>query len=48
MDLSLETRTEGDWTVIEVGGEIDVYTAPKLREALLSFPWSFPWFLPGV
>ena len=35
MDLSLETRTEGDWTVIEVGGEIDVYTAPKLREALV-------------
>jgi anti-sigma B factor antagonist len=35
VDLSLETRTEGDWTVIEVGGEIDVYTAPKLREALV-------------
>ncbi|MBA2639363.1 MAG: STAS domain-containing protein [Nocardioidaceae bacterium] len=35
MDLSLETRTEGDWTVIAVGGEIDVYTAPKLREALV-------------
>ena len=35
MDLSLQTRNEGDWTVIEVGGEIDVYTAPKLREALV-------------
>jgi len=35
VDLSLETRTEGDWTVIAVGGEIDVYTAPKLREALV-------------
>src|SRR6187200_3458531 len=35
VDLSLDTRTEGDWTVIEVGGEIDVYTAPKLREALV-------------
>jgi anti-sigma B factor antagonist len=35
VDLSLETRNEGDWTVIAVGGEIDVYTAPKLREALV-------------
>ena len=35
MDLSLETRNEGDWTVVSVGGEIDVYTAPKLREALV-------------
>ena len=35
MDLSLSTRTEGDRTIVEVGGEIDVYTAPKLREALV-------------
>lgn len=35
MDLSLETRSEGDWTIVSVGGEIDVYTAPKLREALV-------------
>lgn len=35
MDLSLSTRTEGERTVIEVGGEIDVYTAPKLREQLV-------------
>ena len=35
MDLSLATRTEGDRTVVEVGGEIDVYTAPKLREQLV-------------
>ena len=34
MDLSLETRQEGDRTIIEVGGEIDVYTAPKLRECI--------------
>jgi anti-sigma B factor antagonist len=32
VDLSLETRQENDYTVLEVGGEIDVYTAPKLRE----------------
>ncbi len=34
MDLSLETRQENDHTIIEVGGEIDVYTAPKLRECI--------------
>src|ERR1700739_3942381 len=35
VDLSLSTRTIGDRTVVEVGGEIDVYTAPKLREQLV-------------
>ncbi len=39
MDLSLSTRTEsgaaGDRTIVVVGGEIDVYTAPKLREQLI-------------
>ena len=35
MDLSLSTRTEGDRTIVKVGGEIDVYTAPKLREQLI-------------
>jgi anti-sigma B factor antagonist len=35
VDLSLVTRTEGDKTVIAVGGEIDVYTAPKLREQIV-------------
>jgi anti-sigma B factor antagonist len=35
VDLSLASRTEGDRTVVSVGGEIDVYTAPKLREQLI-------------
>ncbi len=34
MDLSLETRDEDGRTIIEVGGEIDVYTAPKLRDKI--------------
>ena len=34
MDLSLETRREGGRTIIEVGGEIDVYTAPRLRDKI--------------
>jgi anti-sigma B factor antagonist len=35
MELSLQTRTVADRTVLEVGGEIDVYTAPRLKERLL-------------
>jgi anti-sigma B factor antagonist len=35
VDLSLETRHEDGHTIIEVGGEIDVYTAPKLRECIV-------------
>jgi anti-sigma B factor antagonist len=35
VDLSLDTRELGGCTVIEVGGEIDVYTAPKLRESIV-------------
>ena len=34
MDLSLDTRQVGDRTVVTVGGEIDVYTAPKLRDKI--------------
>lgn len=35
MDLTLSTRAEAGRTVVAVGGEIDVYTAPKLREQLV-------------
>jgi anti-sigma B factor antagonist len=35
MELSLTTRTVGEHTVLEVGGEVDVYTAPRLRERLI-------------
>lgn len=34
MDLTLSTRSQDGRTVVEVAGEIDVYTAPKLREQL--------------
>ncbi|MFD1824588.1 MULTISPECIES: STAS domain-containing protein [Mumia] len=34
MDLSLETRALDGFRIVEVAGEIDVYTAPRLREAL--------------
>lgn len=34
MDLSVTSREQGGRTVVEVSGEIDVYTAPVLRERL--------------
>ena len=34
MDLTLATREVGGRTVVAVGGEIDVYTAPKLRDKI--------------
>src|SRR3982751_5804221 len=34
VELSVTSRQEGTRTVIAVGGEIDVYTAPSLRERL--------------
>ena len=35
MELSLATRTIAEHAVLEVGGEVDVYTAPRLRERLV-------------
>lgn len=35
MDLSLSSTSVGDRTVVAVGGEIDVYTAPRLRDHLV-------------
>lgn len=35
MDLSLDVRTERGIPVLEVSGEVDIYTAPKLREKLV-------------
>ncbi|MBC7630286.1 STAS domain-containing protein [Aeromicrobium sp.] len=36
MELALTSRTVEAFEIIEVGGEIDVYTAPKLREAIVA------------
>jgi anti-sigma B factor antagonist len=30
----VETRTQGGWTVISVGGELDLYTAPQLQDVV--------------
>ncbi|MGH8878762.1 MAG: STAS domain-containing protein [Stackebrandtia sp.] len=34
MELTISTRTDGPFTVVQVGGEIDMFTATELREAL--------------
>ena len=35
MDLGFEVDQHGDYTVLAVRGEVDVYTAPRLRERLI-------------
>jgi anti-sigma B factor antagonist len=34
VDLSISPRSEDPHTIVEVVGELDVYTAPRLRERL--------------
>jgi anti-sigma B factor antagonist len=34
LGLSINTETEGEATVVHAGGDLDVYTAPRLKEAL--------------
>ncbi len=35
MDLRVDVTERDGWSVLQVGGEIDVATAPRLREQLL-------------
>ena len=32
MDLVLENRTTGPWTLVRVAGELDLHTSPRLRD----------------
>src|SRR5437667_12476306 len=34
--VDVASRHEGDWTVVTVKGEIDLYSSPRLREAVLA------------
>ena len=36
MELNLQSETHDSHTVVTVAGEIDVYTAPKLRERIVA------------
>lgn len=33
-DLLLQTSQTGDWTVVEVRGEVDLYSAPRLKSVI--------------
>src|SRR6266540_7003767 len=35
MNLELDTESRGDHSVVSLRGEIDVYTAPRLRQTLI-------------
>jgi anti-sigma B factor antagonist len=34
VDLEMETGANGDWMVLTVGGEVDLNTAPQLKERI--------------
>jgi anti-sigma B factor antagonist len=34
MELNLESRLHGSWTILRVGGELDLHTSPVLQERL--------------
>jgi anti-sigma B factor antagonist len=36
MDLQIETRATGATQIIEVKGEVDLYTSPKMREQIFT------------
>lgn len=40
MDLSLESRSQDAWTVVEVAGELDLHTSPALRDRVLELSGS--------
>lgn len=35
MELSLESRTQGSWTIVQIAGELDLHTSPRVRERVL-------------
>lgn len=36
IDLTVEITSKDPWTIVSVAGEIDLFTAPKLREQFLA------------
>ena len=34
MDLTIETRPSGSWTILQVAGELDLHTSPALRDRI--------------
>jgi anti-sigma B factor antagonist len=35
MDLVVQPEARGDWAILTVSGEVDVFTAPKLHEGIV-------------
>jgi anti-sigma B factor antagonist len=35
MDLQFDTEVKGQWALLAVSGEVDLYTAPQLRERIV-------------
>jgi anti-sigma B factor antagonist len=35
IELRLDTRQDGTWAILEVAGEVDLFTAPSLRERIV-------------
>jgi anti-sigma B factor antagonist len=35
IDIRLQSEKKGDWSVLHVGGEVDLFTAPKVKEQIL-------------
>lgn len=34
VDLAIESRNENGWAVLQVRGEVDLYTSPQLRDGI--------------
>lgn len=35
IDFSVDSREQGAWSIVSVAGEVDLYTAPRLRERII-------------
>jgi anti-sigma B factor antagonist len=35
IQLAVQSRREGSWSIVDVDGEVDVFTAPRLRERII-------------
>ncbi|MDP9328050.1 MAG: STAS domain-containing protein [Actinomycetota bacterium] len=36
VELEIQSRNEGEWTILVAAGELDLYTAPRLRDEVLA------------
>ena len=36
VELEIQSRNEGEWTILVAAGELDLYSAPRLRDEVLA------------